>query len=349
MMRLYSSKLLLLGTAATLLVGCGGGGGGGGGDDADPPQAVNDFATVKEDSSVTIDVTANDTLTDSDETIDKNSVTIKTQPTHGSAAVQTDGSGTVVYTPDADYYGSDSFTYTVKDSEGEVSNEATVTITIEGVSDGPPTAEDDNATTNEGSPVDIDVTANDTDPDGNNTIDKSSVTITQPANGSAAVNTTTGVVTYTPNSGFNGTDTFTYTVKDDTGGTSNSATVTVTVNAVDSGGPTAVDDATNTLEDTPVNIDVTANDTDPDGNDTIDKTTVTIVSNPSGGTVTANPDGTIDYIPNANFFGTDTFTYTVKDNSGNVSNPATVTVTVTAVASGSNWDEAEWDKGKWAD
>ncbi len=349
MMRLYSSKLLLLGTAAILLGGCGGGGGGDDGDNTDPPQAVNDTVTTQEDTPVSIDVTANDTLTDSDETIDKNSITIKTQPTHGSAAVQIDGSGTVVYTPDADYYGSDSFTYTVKDSEGEVSNEATVTITIDGVSDGPPMAVDDNATTNEGSSVDIDVTANDTDPDGNNTIDKGTVTITQPANGSASVNSSTGVVTYTPNAGFNGTDTFTYTVKDDTSAVSNSATVTITVNAVDSGGPTAVNDSASTLEDTLVNIDVTANDTDPDGNNTIDKTSVTIVNAPSGGTATPKTDGTVDYTPNIGFFGTDTFTYTVKDDSGNVSNPATVTVNITAVASGSNWDEAEWDKGKWGD
>ncbi len=348
MMRLYGSKLLLLGTAAILLGGCGGGGGGGSGDETDPPQAVNDTATTQEDTPVTIDVTANDTLTDSDETIDKTSVAIKTQPAHGSAAVQTDGSGSVVYTPDANYYGSDSFTYTVKDNEGEESNVATVAITVTAVSDGPPVAVDDSATTNEGSSVTIDVTANDTDPDGNSTIDKSTVTITQPANGSATVNATTGVVTYTPNAGFNGTDSFTYTVKDDTGAASNSATVTITVNAVDSGGPAAADDTASTLEDTLVNIDVTANDTDPDGANTIDKTSIAVQTAPGNGTATPKADGTIDYTPNTGFFGTDTFTYTVKDDAGNVSNPATVTVSVTAVASGSNWDEAQWDKGHWA-
>ncbi len=173
MMRLYGSKLLLLGTAAILLGGCGGGGGGGSGDETDPPRAVNDTATTQEDNPVTIDVTANDTLTNSDETIDKTSVAIKIQPAHGSAAVQTDGSGKVVYTPDANYYGSDSFTYTVKDNEGEESNVATVTITVKAVNDPPSFSSTPITTATEGQKYSYRVTA--TDPDSGDTL-----TITAP-------------------------------------------------------------------------------------------------------------------------------------------------------------------------
>ena len=92
-----------------------------------------------------------------------------------------------------------------------------------------PVAVNDTATTTGTTPVNIDVTANDTDADG--TIDKTTVHIvSQPSNGAiTAVDATTGVVTYAANGGFTGTDSFTYTVKDNVGLVSNVATVTVTV------------------------------------------------------------------------------------------------------------------------
>ena len=97
----------------------------------------------------------------------------------------------------------------------------------------PPVANNDPATTGENTPVDINVIANDTDSDG--TIDPATVAITgNPTNGSAVAHTD-GTVTYTPDNGFDGTDTFTYTVNDNQGATSNQATVTVTVGSVTSG------------------------------------------------------------------------------------------------------------------
>ena len=87
----------------------------------------------------------------------------------------------------------------------------------------PPTANDDQAVTNPGKTVKIEVLANDSDPDG----DPLKVSaITQPANGTATTNGTT--VSYKPNLGFRGTDTFTYTANDGRGGT-DVANVTVTV------------------------------------------------------------------------------------------------------------------------
>ncbi len=114
----------------------------------------------------------------------------------------------------------------------------------------------------------------------------------------------------------------------------------------DNKAPVAVDDTATTTEGTLVNIRVLDNDSDTDGN--LDVTTVSIASEPANGTATAKPDGTVDYEPSAGHVGTDSFTYTVKDDDGAVSNKATVKVTVTATASGNKWDEAEWDKGKWA-
>ena len=91
----------------------------------------------------------------------------------------------------------------------------------------PPVANDDNVQTTLETPVDIDVTSNDTD---DNTVDKTTVTITSsPSNGTATVDGTTGVVTYTPDVGFTGVDYFDYTVDDNSGNTSNTANVTITV------------------------------------------------------------------------------------------------------------------------
>ena len=93
-----------------------------------------------------------------------------------------------------------------------------------------PVANDDTAYTDEDMLVVIDVVDNDTDPDGY--IDVTTVVVvTDPANGYVSVNYD-GTVDYTPDSGFTGPDTFTYTVDDDEGNTSNEATVTVTINSV---------------------------------------------------------------------------------------------------------------------
>lgn len=78
--------------------------------------------------------------------------------------------------------------------------------------------------------MDIDILANDSDSDG--LIQSGSVVITQlPSNGTLSVHPTTGVVTYTPNSAFVGTDTFRYTVQDDAGDISNEAMVNISVSS----------------------------------------------------------------------------------------------------------------------
>src|SRR3990172_4187703 len=123
--------------------------------------------------------------------------------------------------------------------------------------------------------------------------------------------------------------------------------VTTVMNSVIVGNipPAANDDAAVTNKYTPVDIDVVANDTDSDG--TIDPTTVVIASNPANGAAESNGDGTVTYTPDAGFAGTDSFTSTVRDNDGAVSNEATVTVTV---VSGTHvftaYNDLSWSAGQ---
>ncbi|MDI3325437.1 retention module-containing protein [Pontibacterium granulatum] len=288
---------------------------------ADKPVTTDDNVTTDEDVAVTIDVLANDTDPEND--IDPTTVVIQSGPSNGSVAVDP-VTGEVTYTPDGDYNGPDSFTYTVKDATGLESNVATVNITVEPVAD-KPVAADDNVTTDEDVAVTIDVLANDTDPE--NDIDPTTVMIQSgPSNGSVAVDPVTGEVTYTPDGDYNGPDSFTYTVKDATGLESNVATVNITVDPV-ADPPLAADDSTSVKENSFVEIDVLNNDTDPEND--IDPTTVVIQSGPANGSVSVDPvTGEVTYTPDADYFGADSFTYTVKDATGLESNAATVTIDV---------------------
>src|SRR5690606_22298139 len=225
------------------------------------------------------------------------------------------------------YYGADSFTYTVKDACPATSNIATVNITVTPINDAP-VATDDNVTTSEDNAIVIAVLANDADVD--NALEPASVVIVSaPSNGGVSINTTTGEITYTPNANYNGSDSFTYTVDDAAGATSNTATVNITVTPVNDA-PVAVDDITTTDEDIAVLIDVLANDSDVD--DALVPASVTIASAPSNGGVSINTTtGEITYTPNADYNGTDVFTYTVNDAAGATSNIATINITITPV------------------
>ncbi|MCK4394849.1 tandem-95 repeat protein, partial [Candidatus Bipolaricaulota bacterium] len=252
-----------------------------------------------EDTPVTTNVVANDT--DVDGTVVSSAVAIVNGPSNGS--VVNNGDGTVTYTPNANFNGSDSFTYTVKDNGGATSNVAIVTINIGAVND-PPVAQMDSEITDENMPVTIPVLANDSDPDGDRLTVES---VTQPSNGTVTNNGTD--VTYSPDPDSNGMDTFTYTVSDKNGG-ADTTTVMVAV-AVVNDPPVAQEDSAIIDENMPVTIPVLANDSDPDG----DRLTVESVTRPSNGTVTNN--GTdVTYSPDPDFDGMDTFTYTVSDRNG---------------------------------
>jgi hypothetical protein len=187
------------------------------------PVAVNDSATTPEDTPVTIDVLANDSDPDPGTTLTVQSVT---QPSNGTAEIVAGG---VKYTPNANFNGSDSFSYTI--SDGALTASATVTVNVTPVND-PPVANDDTVTTPEDTALNIplaDLLANDTDPDTGDTLTVISVGPAQ--NGSVELRSNDGVVNYRPAANFNGTDSFTYTIQDSAGATA-SATVTVNVTPV---------------------------------------------------------------------------------------------------------------------
>ncbi|AWI24425.1 hypothetical protein HYN49_00135 [Flavobacterium pallidum] len=312
---------------------------------ADVPVAVNDLATVTEDQSVVIPVVANDSFGGDGPGVVQ--IVVASQPSNGSAVVNTNGTpsdptdDTVTYTPNANFNGSDSFTYTIADSNGDTST-ATVNVTINPDAPGAdsPLAVNDTATANEDSFVVINVLVNDNF--GTDGPCACAITVTPAANGAVVVNNngtpndpTDDTITYTPNPNFNGTDQFNYTISDADGQTS-TATVTITVNPDSpfNDTPTAVNDTATTNEDTAVIINVLVNDSFGGDNAGVGPITVTQGAN---GTVTVNTNGTpfnpaddtVTYTPNVNFNGTDTFTYTIADSDGQTST-ATVTVTINA-------------------
>ena len=179
----------------------------------------------------------------------------------------------------------------------------------------------DSATTAYNTPIAVNALANDTDAD-NDGLSVGAITVA-PSNGSAAVNPD-NTITYTPNTGFSGTDRFYYTATDGTL-SSNVARVVVSVKANQL--PVAVIDYATTTVNTPVVIDLAANDYDPDG--TIVRSTVTVLTAPGrGGSVVNNGDGTVTFTPLAGFAGSDYFYYSIKDNYGATSRSAKVTVKV---------------------
>ncbi|MDZ7842932.1 MAG: tandem-95 repeat protein [Gammaproteobacteria bacterium] len=257
---------------------------------------ADDTATVAEDGSTT------DNLLDNDSFEGSPSITAVTQGANGTVSIVDAAAGTVTYTPDPDFNGTDSYSYTV--TSGGVTETATVNVTVNAVVD----IADDTQTTDEDTANTVDVLANDSF-EGTPSV----TAVTQGTNGTVA-NNNNGTVTYTPDPDFNGTDSYTYTVT--SGGVTETATVNVTVTAVDDG----VADSFTTDEDTVLSADVSANDTFSAA------ATYSVNTDVSNGTLALNGDGTFDYTPDADFNGADSFTYDVEDVNGDTE---TVTVALT--------------------
>jgi len=310
-----------------------------------PPVAVNDSKTVAEDSGAnTVNVLVNDTDADN-LTGPANAgltVTAITQGANGGTVAITNSGANVSYTPAANYYGPDSFTYQVTDSTGLTSGFATVLITVNAVNDAPVANPDSNAVTEDSptNPVSGNVLSNDTDADGN-TLTVASVNGAA-VNVGAAVAGTYGSVTISSNgtysytldnskatvqalkAGQTVTDVFNY-VATDGAASSNSTTLTITITGTNDA-PVALAQTITTAEDTAKSGTLVATD--------IDSLTLTysIVTGPTKGTLTSfnAATGAYTYTPGANYNGSDSFTF--KANDGTVdSNVATVSITVTPV------------------
>jgi len=166
----------------------------------DAPVAVSDMSQVAEDRAISIAVLANDTDVDSAD------VTVAGANNGANGTVVVNLDGTVTYTPNADFFGTDTFTYTATDGL-LVSDPATVTVTVLTVEDDP-IAVDDVATATSGQATTIAVLDNDSDPDGDPLV---LVSVQDPENGSVEI-TPAGTIIYTPNANFVGRDTFEYVI-----------------------------------------------------------------------------------------------------------------------------------------
>ncbi len=272
------------------------------------PIAVNDtystpFQTVLNGSSIL----ANDT----DPNGDPLTITVIITTTNGTLVMN--ANGTFTYTPNNGFSGSDTLTYSICD----VNNACDTALVIITVGNATPIAVNDNYSTPFQTVLNgSSVLANDTDPNG----DPLTITvITNTANGTLVMNAN-GTFTYTPNNGFSGSDTFTYSICD-VNNACDTAVVTITVgNAT----PFAVNDTYSTPFQTVLNgSSVLANDTDPNG----DPLTVTVITTTANGTLVMNANGTFTYTPATGFTGSDTFTYTICD-PNNACDTAVVTITV---------------------
>ncbi|RMH87298.1 MAG: tandem-95 repeat protein, partial [Actinomyces sp.] len=236
--------------------------------------------------------------------------------------------------PDADYAGSDSFTYTVEDPAG-AADTATVEVVVREVNDAP-VAVDDAVTTDEDTPVVVDPRANDTDVDG----DPITIVAVDPPVSGSLLGLPDGTLRYVPDPDTNGTEILTYRISDGRGGTA-SATLRITVRPVNDP-PVAGDDTLAVTEDTPRSGSVAANDGDVDG----DALTWSVTEEPTLGRVDLDSDtGDILFTPLPDVVGVDQFRYRVTDPLGETAT-ATVRVVIGAVndppvAHDDRWTTAE--------
>ena len=297
-----------------------------------PPVANPDSRTTNEDTVLSV---AASTLTanDSDPESDPLTIIAVGGATNGTVTLN---AGNVLFTPASNYNGSGAaFTYTLSDGKGGTAT-GNVSVTVNPVNDAPVANNDSGFTTPFNTVLNVPLSTllgNDTDPD-NETLTVDSVG--GALNGQVVLASQTGNAVFTPNVGYSGPASFTYTIKDLSNATS-TATVSLTVGASDNQPPAAVADTATTNEDTSVTINVLANDTDPEGNP-LALTLLNVIG--TQGIATINPNNTITYNPGGAFqslnngqSAIDTFSYQVTDGQGGVSSAA-VTVTVTGVNEG---------------
>ena len=282
---------------------------------ADDPAANDDSFSMAEDAGLaSLDVLNNDTDADLVYGDALTITAILTEPAHGSISIDSVHQR-VLYTPDANYNGSDSFIYQIKDTQDPAATDtALVELTITAVNDLPVVTSSNDHTILEDNPASGTVTSTDVDNADWPDPDSQTYTVqTDPGHGMATLNETSGAYTYTPAENYNGSDSFVVLVSDEHGGTT-TQTVTISITPVNDA-PIASDDSFNTPEDTPVTDVVDAS--DPDVATNGDKLTFTVSLAPANGTLDLDADsGAFTYTPDTNFNGLDTFSVLVTDKAG---------------------------------
>ena len=280
------------------------------------PVATDDEVVVDEDGSVSLDARSNDSDVDGDAL----TVQIVDGPQHGTLALNADG--TLTYTPEANFFGSDALTYRVFDGQA-ASSLATVAIDVAPVND-PPSAANLDVAAVEDTPIAIDLAASISDID-NAASALAFEVLTAPTHGTLSTNPDR-MLTYTPEANYFGGDTFSYRASDGAL-TSNAATVSITAAPVND--PPIADDESYVLH-AGIVLDVSAaqgvlnGDTDADN----DALSAIVGQSPVHGTVVLSADGGFTYTPDAGFLGDDAFTYIVGDGFGGT-DEGSVTIDVT--------------------
>ncbi len=259
---------------------------------------------------------------DSDADADALTAKLISGPQHGTLNLAMDGS--LVYTANANYAGTDSFIYVASDGTLD-SNPVTVVLNITAVNDAP-TAKDDSYSLLEDQPLLVSVPgvlSNDSDADG----DVFTANLVAGPQHGTLILAQDGSLVYTPALNYSGADSFVYVANDGLVD-SNLATVTLSISALNDA-PVSADDSYSVDEDFVLAVDapgLLTNDSD------IDSTTITaaLVAGPSNGTLALIANGSFTYTPNHNFNGTDTFTYLANDGFSD-SSVATVFINVTAI------------------
>ncbi|MEZ5741257.1 MAG: cadherin domain-containing protein [Burkholderiaceae bacterium] len=250
--------------------------------------------------------------------------------------------GLVTYLHDDTEHFTDSFQFTYADgSSGPLGGPETFNLTINPVNDNDPVANSDSITVAEGGTASVldsaaaSVLTNDTDTD----LPNDSLTVavgTGPTFASGFTLNPDGTFSYTHDGSENFADSFTYVVSDANGGVTDTGTVSITITPVNDNDPVANDDSITVAEGETVTVldstatSVLANDTDIDlPNDSL---TVSVGAGPTfAGSFTLNPDGTFSYTHDGSENFTDSFTYTVSDANGGVTDTGIVSITITPV------------------
>gem|GEM_PF-1192828 len=307
----------------------------------DAPRLQSESTSTQEDKALNIasaDLLANDFDVDNLHTDLR--ISAVSEAVHGSAAlqVQPDGNSRIVFTPEADYHGIASFSYTVTDLGG-ASSTATARIVVGSVNDAPLTQDSQVSGTEDTALyfATSDLLAGASDADTATDGQQLSISSIVTAQHGVAVLMPDGRIRFTPDSDYNqsidGLASFTYSVSDGAGGVT-PATVWVSLAAVNDA-PRLQGETVNAVEDQILSIataDLLANDRDVDDSNADLRTTA--VSDATHGSVMlqVQPDGSnqVVFTPEANFHGIATFRYTVTDPSG-ASSSATTQVVVASV------------------
>lgn len=271
-------------------------------------------------TSTGVAVTFNPMTNDSDQDGHTFTITSVENPPHGTAVINAGAS--ITYTPDVGYFGADSFLYTIADGYNGTAS-ARVSVLVRSATNHAPVAVADQYVVGDRTSALVDAISPLRPLDNDYDSDADILTITAkttPINGTATL-VGGALIEYQPNVGYAGPDTFTYTISD-----GRTLTAIGTINlTVGNTKPTAVGDSASTYRNTSVVIDPRQNDADPNG----EALTLSAITAPSRGVATLNANQTVTYVPNANFTGSDGFSYTIADARGETAQGA-VSVAVTA-------------------